>query len=90
MVGISTQKNTHGLRGQLRLPRQQGIRIRTIEPSSRVEEDHLLGLTLGVQVGHDFEGRVSLHEGHLHVERPEVHAQDCLGDDAAGEEEREG
>ena len=85
MLGVSSKKDTHCLRGQVRLPCQERVGISTVEPSPGIKQYHLLRLTLGMHIRHNFQRRVSLHEGHFHVEWSKIDSKDCLGHNAAWE-----
>ena len=67
------------------LPCHQTAGVGTVESRSLIEEDHLFGLSFGVEVGYDFEGGVALYEGHFHVEGAEVDAEDGFGEGCEGE-----
>ena len=90
---IPSQHDGHGAGYLHGLPCRHATGIGTVEPSSLIEQHHLLGLALGVEVGNYFEGRIALNKGHLHVETSEVDSQNCLalgdGWEDAQEEQQE-
>ena len=87
MLGLPAEHDAHPGGDLLRLPRRHAVGVGAVESGALIKQNHLLRLALGVEVGHDFEGGVALHEGDLHVEGAEVDAQDGLGEGEGGEGE---
>mmetsp|Transcript_4030 Transcript_4030/g.9047 ORF Transcript_4030/g.9047 Transcript_4030/m.9047 type:complete len:371 (+) Transcript_4030:2268-3380(+) len=80
MFVIAPEHDGHGAGSEVRLARHETGGVGAVESSSGIEENHLFGFSFGVEVGHDFQGRVTLDQGDLHVEGAEIYTEDGLGE----------
>ena len=87
VLGLPAEHDAHPGGDLLRLPRRHAVGVGPVKPGALIEQNHLLRLALGVEVSHDFEGGVALHQGDLHVEGAEIDSQDGLGKGEGGEGE---